>query len=151
MKNITTDRTSLGYASAALFNFIFMLCVNAHGVWRPWLGGVVTEAFGQVLWAINLGLVVQIFGDLLLSLSSPRPLQRFVELLTSITAVVGAVVFYRVFPLDLARFGTLVPTVTHLAMFAVVLATSLAVVVNFARFMQATRGGDHRRNRMIHT
>ena len=151
MKNLATDRTSLRYASAALFNFVFMLCVNAHSVWRPWLGGVVTEAFGQVVWAINVGLVVQIFGDLMLSVTHPRPLERFVEFLGSIAAVLGAVVFYRVLPLDLERFGHLVPVGARLAMFAVVLATALAVVVNFARFMQATRGNDEHRQTPLHT
>ena len=83
-----TERSSLGYAFAALFNFVFLLCVNAHEVWRPWLGGVVTEAFSQVLWALNLGLVLQIFGDLILSVFSPRPLRRFMELLYSVTGVI---------------------------------------------------------------
>ena len=151
MRNIATDRTSLGFASAALFNFAFLLCVNAHVVWRPWLGGVVTDAFGQAVWAINLLLVVQIFGDLLLSVAHPQALQRFVELLTSIALVLGAVVFSQVFPFELARFGKLAPTIAHLAMFAVVLASSRAVVVNFARFMQASRGdGPHRQN-PLHT
>lgn len=144
MKNLTTDRTSLGYASAALFNFGFLVCVNAHSVWRPWLGGVVTEAFGQVVWAINVGLVVQILGDLLLSLTSPRPLRRFVDFLSSLAVALGAVVFYRVFPLDLSRFGQQVPVVAHLALFAAVLAAALAVVIAFARFMAATRGDDGR-------
>lgn len=138
----TTERSSLGYAFAALFNFVFLLCLNAHGVWRPWLGGVVTDAFSQVLWALNLGLVVQIFGDLILSVTSPRALQRFMDFVFSITGVIGAVVFYRVFPLDLSRFGDFVPMVTRLAMFAAVLGASLAVVINFARFMGATRGDD---------
>lgn len=151
MKNIATDRTSLGYASAALFNFIFVLCVNAHEVWRPWLGGVLTDAFGQAVWAINLVLVVQIFGDLLLSVAHPLALQRFVEWLTWLALVLAAVVFSQVFPFELARFGKLVPTVAHLALFAVVLATSLAVVVNFARFMQASRADAPRRQNPLHT
>lgn len=135
----TTERSSLGYAVAALLNFVFLLCVNAHAVWRPWLGGVVTDAFSLVLWATNLGLVVQICGDLVLSVTSPRPLRRFMEFVFSITGVIGAVVFYRVFPLDLSRFGDFVPMVTRLALFAAVLAASLAVVINFARFMGALR------------
>lgn len=139
MKNLATDRTSLGYASAALFNFVFLLCVNAHAVWRPWLGGVVTEAFSQVVWALNVGLVAQIFGDLLLSVTHPRTLQRFVELLASLGAVLGAVVFSRVFPFDVARFGRLAPSLVHLALLAVVLATSLAVIINIVRFLQASR------------
>lgn len=151
MKNIATDRTSLGYASAALFNFVFVLCVNAHEVWRPWLGGVVTETFDQAVWAINLVLVVQIFGDLLLSVAHPGALQRFVELLTSIALVLAAIVFYQVFPFELARFGKRVPTVAHMALLAVLLATSLAVVINFARFMQASRADDPRRQNPLHT
>lgn len=138
----TSERSSLGYAFAALFNFVFMLCVNAHAVWRPWLDGVVTDAFAQVLWAFNLGLMVQIFGDLVLSVTSPPALRRLVELLTSLTGVLGAVVFYRVFPLDLSRFGDFVPRVAQLALFAAVLATSLAVVINFARFMVSLRAGE---------
>lgn len=145
MKNIATDRASLGYASAALFNFVFLLCLNAHAVWRPWLGGLVTEAFGEVVWAINVVLVVQIFGDLLLSVTHPKPLQRFVDLLTAMAAVLAAFSLYRVFPLDLMRFGHWVSMVARMTMVATVLAASLAAGINFVRFMRVSREDEPQR------
>ena len=94
------ERDSLGFAGAAIFNFVFMLFINAHEAWRPWLDGIVTESFKDVLWAVNLGFVLQIFGNLILSVSSPRPLRGLTELVCSVGALAGAVVFYRVFPLE---------------------------------------------------
>jgi hypothetical protein len=136
------ERSSLDFAVAAIVNFIFMLLMNAHDAWRPWLGGVVTDSFDDVLWAVNLGCVLQIFGNLILSVTSPYPLRRVSEFVFSIGALIAAVVFYRVFPLDLARFGEPVVVLARVVAFLGVAAASMTILVNFMRLVgPLTRAG----------
>jgi hypothetical protein len=137
------DRSSLDFAVAAIVNFIFMVLANAHDAWRPLLGGIVTDSFDDVLWAVNLGCVLQIFGNLVLSVTSPHPLRRLTEFVFSIGALVAAVVFYRVFPLDLARFGEPVVVLGRVIAFLGVAAASMTILVNFMRVVgPLTRAGD---------
>jgi hypothetical protein len=131
------ERSSLGFAVAALLNFIFMVFLNAHDAWRPWFDGVVTAAFDDVLWAVNLGFVLQIFGNLILSVTSPTPLRRLVEFIFAIGSLVAAVVFYRVFPLDLARFGDPVVVLARVVAFLGIAAASMTILVNFTRLFGA--------------
>jgi hypothetical protein len=137
------ERSSLDFAMAAIINFLFMLLMNAHDAWRPMLGGIVTESFDDVLWAVNLGCVLQIFGNLILSVTSPDPLRRFSELVFAVGALVAAVVFYRVFPLDLARFGEPAVVLGRVIAFLGVAAASMTILVNFMRLVgPLTRTGE---------
>ena len=137
------DRSSLDFAVAAIINFLFMLLMNAHDAWRPLLDGVVTESFDDALWAVNLGCELQIFGNLILSVTSPEPLRRFSEFVFAIGALVAAVVFYRVFPLDLDRFGEPVVVLARVVAFLGVAAASMTILVNFVRLVgPLTRTGE---------
>lgn len=138
-ETIVRERGPLGFAVAAIFNFFLLLFLNANAVWRPWLGGVVTEAFVDALWALNLGCVVQIFGNLLLYVSAPWWLRRTMDVAFAIAGLIGAIVLYRVFPFDLARFGELVVVLGHLGLFLAIFGTSIAIFVNLVRL--ASGGG----------
>jgi hypothetical protein len=131
------ERRSLGFAAAAVFNFIIMLSINAHPVWRPWLNGVVTEEFADVLFALNVAFVVRIFGNLILSVRSPPALERFLGLAFSITAFIAVAVFYRSYPLNLSRFGEPLDGLTRVFFFLVVAAASTAFLVNLVRYSSA--------------
>lgn len=135
---------TLGFAIAVVLNFFLMILVNAHDAWRPLFGGIVTEKFNDVLWAVNLSFVVQIFGNLVLSVTRPLPLRRFMDLLFSATALLGAIVFYRVFPFDFARFAPSLEGFARMLFFFGVLVSGLAIVVNLFRFLAAAIGrGSH--------
>lgn len=127
------ERGPLGFALAAIINFLALLAVNAHEVWRPWLGGVVTDAFSQVIWAANLSCMVQIFGNLILYASSPWWLRRLMELAFTIASLISLIVFYRVFPLALERFGELVVVLGHLVLFLGIVGTAIAIFVTLVR------------------
>lgn len=139
------DRSSLGFAVAAILNFVFMLFLNAHDAWRPLLGGLVTESFGDVLWAVNLGFVLQIFGNLILSVTSPQPLRRLADFIFSVGALVGAVVFYRVFPLDLSPYGDAAVVLARVIVFLGVAAATMTILVNFMRLVGTLRERDEGR------
>jgi hypothetical protein len=134
-ETIKTERGPVGFAFAAVINFVFMMILNAHAVWRPWLRGIVTPAFIDVLWAINLSCAVQIVGNLLLSISSQRPLRRFMDLLFAVVSLIGAVVMYRVFPIDLSRFGDAAVIFARAVLMFAVIAACLAILVNVVRFL----------------
>ena len=97
-----------------------------------------------MLWAVNLGCVVQIFGNMVLSVTRPLPLRRFMDLLFSGTALLGAIVFYRVFPFDFSRFAPSLEGFARMLFFFGVLVSGLAIVVNLFRFLAAAIGkGSH--------
>lgn len=150
LESTQTEKSPVGFAFAAVFNFVFMLVLNAHAVWRPWLGGVVTESFADVLWAANLGFTVQIFGNLVLSVTSPRPLRRAMELIFAVAALIGAVVFYRVFPFDLARFGEPVVVTARVLLALGVFGSAVAILVSLVRLLVSAVGGGARPQRPVH-
>ena len=128
------ERRSLGFAASAVVTFIIMLWLNAHAVWRPWLSGAVTDEIVDALFALNVAFVVRIFGNLILSVNSSPAFERFLSLAFSFTAFVAAAVFYRAYPLDLARFGEPVEGLTRVFCFLVVAGASTAFLVNLVRF-----------------
>ncbi|MDP1826970.1 MAG: hypothetical protein Q8L48_27095 [Archangium sp.] len=150
LQNTETEKSPVGFAFAAIFNFVFMLVLNAHAVWRPWLHGVVTASFVDVLWAANLGFVVQIFGNLVLSVTSPRPLRRVMDLIFASAALVGAVVFYRVFPFDLARFGEPVVVTARVLLALGVFGSAVAIMVSLVRLLASAFGGGTRPHTPVH-
>lgn len=145
-----TEKSGASFAFAAVFHFFFMLMLNAHAVWRPWLRGVVTESFADVLWAANLGLVMQIFGNLLLSVTSPRPLRRLMDLIFAVAALIGAVVLYRVFPFDLSRFGESVVVIARVLLALGVFGAAVAILVNIVRLLASAVGDRMRPQRPVH-
>jgi hypothetical protein len=129
------ERGLLAIAIAAIVNFFMLLVFNAHAAWRPLLGGVVTDAYLDVLWALNLGCVVQIVGNLILYLARPWWLRRVMDVVFAIAGLIGAIVVYGVFPFDLSRFGDLTVVLGHLALFLGIVGTSIAIFVNLVRLV----------------
>lgn len=127
-------RRSLGFAAVAVFNFILSLWLNVHTAWRPWLGGVVTAEFVDALFAINVAFVVRIFGNLILCVSRPPAIERFLSLAFSLSTFIAVAVFYRAYPLNLARFGEPLEGLTRVFCFLVVAAASTGFLVNLVRF-----------------
>jgi hypothetical protein len=101
-------------AAALVVNLLGLAFVHLHDEWRPALGGVVTERFGETLWAITLAAVTQIAGNTALLAAPAAPWRRHVELAFALTGLVSAVVTMQVFPFDLARFGSLVPLLARI-------------------------------------
>ena len=129
------ERGLLAIAIAAIVSFFMLLVFNAHATWRPLLGGVVTDDYLEVLWALNLVCVVHIAGNLILYLARPWWLRRLTDVAFAIAGLVSAIVIYRVFPFDLARFGDLVVVLAHLALFMGLVGTSIAIFVNLVRLV----------------
>lgn len=143
MPEITVkERGPLGFAVAAIFNFLILLLASAHATWRPWLGGIVTDAFADVLWAVNLTCMVQIIGNLILYVRSPWWLRRLMDVVFAVAALIGAIVLYRVFPFDLERFGELVVVLAHVLLFFGIFGTSVAIFVNLVRLASGS-GSSH--------
>ena len=91
-----------GFLAAAIVNALLLLAVNAHETWRPWTNGVVTDAFLEVLWAVNLALWVQVLGNALLFFTHPLWFRRMAEFGFALVTVVSSAVLYQVFPFDFA-------------------------------------------------
>lgn len=137
----TKETGPVGFFFAAIFNFLMLLLANAHAWWRPLLGGVVTEAFADMLWAVRLGCIVQIVGNVVLIASHPWWLRRFADLVFATVGMIGAIVGYRVFPLDLSRFGDWATTLVRVLMIIGIVGSAIAIVVAFVRLI----GGEGKR------
>lgn len=129
---------------AALFNVVMLLLINAHASWRPLLGGIVTEAFADALWVMNLGCAVQIVGNLLMLADERRRLRRAIELVFNVVALLGAVVMFRVYPFDFSRFDAWVNVTARVLMVLGIVGASIALVVTLVRFVAGDRGSRHR-------
>lgn len=127
------ERGAGAFVAAIVFNALFLLVAHAHDVWRPWLGGVVTPAYADVLWTVNLGAAVQILGNALLLSRVSFLRHRVVDFAVAVSGLIGAVVFLRVFPLDLARFGAGAEVVARVLLVLGVLGASVAVLVAVVR------------------
>ncbi|GMU59476.1 MAG: hypothetical protein AMXMBFR34_12390 [Myxococcaceae bacterium] len=131
----TATSTPRGAARGAtiVITAVWMVVVNAQEAWRPLLGGLVTPAFTQVLWAINLACAVQMFTCAVLLVHEARWLQRLADAANAAAAVVSALVFWRVFPLELSGWGAWVEVTVRVLLILGVVGGSVGAVVNLAR------------------
>lgn len=128
-------RGPAGFVAAIVANAIILLLLSLHDAWRPLLGGVVTPAFADVLWAAYLGCAVQILGNLVLLANDARWLRRFFDAVFAAVGVIGAVVFYRVFPLDLARFGDWATVVARVVLVLGIIGGGIGTLVGLIRMV----------------
>jgi hypothetical protein len=129
------ERGPAGFVVAIIVNALLLLAWSAHGVWRPWLGGVVTPSFEDVLWAFYLGCSVQILGNVLLLANDARWLRRTVDTVTAAASLVGVIAFYRVFPLDLSRFGDWATVTARVVLMLGVIGSGVATLVGLIRLV----------------
>ena len=104
--NRTTPPGPAGLIIAIVVNLVGLAVLHAHGWWRPWLGGVITERFEELLWVANLTALVQVAGNLVLLRWWTRLPRAVVNLAFSTVGLFGLLVTWSVFPFDVARFGS---------------------------------------------
>jgi hypothetical protein len=85
------------YIGAVIFNAIFLYVLNRLPDWNVPL---LTEAFRDVLWAINLSLIVQIVGNFALIFHHPLILHHQAHIAFHTVSVVAIYTLYRAFPFD---------------------------------------------------
>jgi hypothetical protein len=128
---------------------VALVVVNAHPLWRPWTGGLITEAYAQTVWAADLALVVQILMTvaLLWSLAIRAPaIHWWAVPLRKVVNVAGGLlslgVFVSVYPLDLGALGLEEWTATvRFALGVAVVGVMVALVVTLLRSAGAVLGG----------
>jgi hypothetical protein len=109
-----------GFVVAAIVNALLLLGVNAHETWLPWTHGVVTEAFPEVLWAVNSALWVQVLGNALLVFTHPLWFRRMAEFGFGLVTILSSAALYQVFPFDFAAIQ--LPWLTVVARILLILA-----------------------------
>ena len=129
------ERGPVGFVAAIVANAILLLLLSLHPVWRPLLGGVVTPAFADVLWAAYLGVAVQILGNLVMLANDARWLRRLFDAVFAAVGLLGAIVFYRVFPLDLSRFGDGATVVARIVLMLGIVGGGIGTLVGLIRLM----------------
>ncbi len=92
------------HAVGLAFTLLAWVIAHQHDVWRPSLGGFVTEAWADVLWAVDLSLAVDALGHLVLLFVRTPLLRGVSELASAVVGLVSLVVAYRVYPFDPGSF-----------------------------------------------
>jgi len=108
MSRTHVERTAngpAGFLVAIVVNLVGLAFLHLHAWWRPWLGGVVTERFAELLWVANLTALVQVTGNFVLLRWWTRLPRAVVNLAFSSVGILGVLVTWSVFPFDLTRFG----------------------------------------------
>ena len=144
MSDNRPNNGTAGFVFAAIFNALMLVVVNGHATWRPWLHGLVTPAWADALWAMNLGGLTQVAGNMLLAFTHPPWLKKLMDLVFSVTGFVGAYVMYRVFPFHLQDLWAWAPSVARALLLVGVFGTAIAIVVNLVRLFIPTGGGRRR-------
>lgn len=132
-----TPRTPsrIGYAVGIVFLLVMLQILHADEVWRPWLGGIVTERWDEVLWVIDLSLWTQIVGNALLLVARPRRLRRLVSLANAVMAAVSAVVFFQVYPYDFSILFEGLDVVVKVLIAIGIAGSVIAALVHLVRFV----------------
>lgn len=95
----------VAYVVGAIVSGLLLLGVNATDTWSTVTRGVVTDAFADAAWAVNLALGGWFLGLAALLLSHPLWFRRMAELGFGLVTVIGAGALYEVFPFDFAAIG----------------------------------------------
>lgn len=124
---------SIGYAIALLVNLALLWVVHQYPVWIPWLGGVVTERFADVVWAIDLSIWVQIIGNGILIAIHPRILRRILDLVSTAFGALSMYVTWSVYPFEFDRLVAGLDGIVVVLMILILVALGLALVANVVR------------------
>ncbi|MEW5738659.1 MAG: hypothetical protein AB1938_07010 [Myxococcota bacterium] len=135
-----SEQRAKGLVAVIIVTAVWMVVANAHDAWRPLLGGLVTPAFADVLWAVNLACAVQMVGSALLLMFDTPALRGTCDLLNALAAAVGAVAFWRVFPLELTGFGAWAEVTARVLLVLAFIGAGAAVLVSLTRLALGGEG-----------
>ena len=88
-----------GYFISIVINFVMMYVLNNL---HKWTVPFVTDAFSEVLWAVNLLLGVAIFIHFIFMFFDRRWFKSFMQAIANVFSLISMYVFREVFPLELS-------------------------------------------------
>ncbi len=129
------------YIGSVVVNGILLYVVNKIPSWNL---SFITEAFSQVLFAMNLSLGAQVGGNLFVSFYREKRARNGILFLLDIASLYGAVTVLRVFPF---RFDEIpVPFLekgVRIVLMVGIAVTAISAVVRFVKFVVSlVRGRD---------
>jgi hypothetical protein len=134
------ERKTSGIVVSIIGNIIGLAFVNTVSLWRQSTGGIILDSWTSVLWAWNLSIVVQIAGHLILAFYRPAHLYSFFQAVFSAAALVSALVFFVVFPLDFSRaVGSWLNTACRVFTGVGIFGAAIGLVVNLVRTATGAR------------
>jgi hypothetical protein len=93
-----------GYIVAIIVNLVLLYVVNNLLNWHlPYISNVLTPAFANCLWAINLSLSVSIFINFLFLAFDPRWFRHLMQVIQSVFGLISVFIFYSIFPLQIVN------------------------------------------------
>lgn len=130
-------RSPFGFFLVAVLSAAGLVLVNLHAWWRPLTHGVVTERFGEVVWAASLSAALSLVGNLVLMRWSTRVPYAAVNVVMEGGKLLSAVVTGAVFPIEVARFGAWAPVAGHVFFGLAAFIAGASMLVHTVRLLRA--------------
>ena len=132
----------IGYLIALLVNVFMLWAVHQHPTWIPWLGGIVTDRFADVVWAIDLSLWVQIIGNGILIAIHPRILRRLLDLVSTVFGALSVYVTWSVYPFEFDRLFVGLDGIVPIVLVVLLVVMGFAFIANVVRVVAVPFSSD---------
>jgi TRAP-type C4-dicarboxylate transport system permease small subunit len=129
--------TRIGYLIAVLVNVFMLWAVHQHPTWIPWLGGIVTDSFADIVWAIDLSIWVQIIGNGILIAIHPRILRRLLDVVSTVFGALSLYVTWTVYPFEFDRLYVGLDGIVPIVLVVLLVVMGFAFIANVVRVIAA--------------
>ncbi len=126
------------YIGSIVSNIVVFFIINLFPLWLPKTHGVVTNAWINALWAMDLNIIINVCGSIVLIAYSPRWFKALIEFLITGTALISVSIFLVVFPLDFSIIvGPWLNTLVRVFLIVGIVGASIGTFVWLVRFLKA--------------
>jgi hypothetical protein len=123
------------YIAAVIFDIIFLVVVNKIPGWNI---SFITEAFPDILWAVNTSMAVSLAGNLILIFFHPRFLHHLFNAVFAIFGILATSVILSVFPFDFSVVvGDWLNILVRIILIVGIVGSAIAVVVHIVKTIGA--------------
>ena len=119
------------YIAAVIFNIACLVVVNKVPDWNI---AFITDAFPDVLWAVNTSIAVSIAGNLILIFFHPRFLHYLLNAVFAVFGILACSVLLSVFPFEFADLvGEWLNILVRIVLIVGIVGSAIATVVNLVK------------------
>jgi hypothetical protein len=119
------------YIFSVIFDIAFLVVVNKVPDWNITF---ITDAFPEILWAVNTSLAVSLAGNLILIVFHPRFLHHLFNAVFAVFGILAVSVILSVFPFDFSRVvGEWLNILVRIALIVGIVGSAISVVVNIVK------------------
>jgi len=136
-RDMPSGAKKFGYFVTILINIAMVYVANNLLNWNI---PVLTDAFNDCLWAINLSFAVTIFINFIFMVFDRKWFHSLMEAFSSVFSFVSGYVFWQVFPLDLTETWAHWVNVGLIILLILILISILSQILNAGKYYRHDSG-----------